>query len=677
MQIPTRSRTPAFTPALVGLLALVLLPLGLAACSGPDRPRPLATHPAATTDPAEPPPRATTFSVVTDEPSRYDYTVPTRPAAPAPKPSKPAPIAAAPVRPVEASAPIPAPAPTPIAASPTPIPPAPPQPTEPPAAPEPLRPTNTTTILVEVHPSDRAINSGKLTARLGGGGAAPIELPATLWLVYPDGVLPATPAADPIADRVARWLGPQLHYRAVRATTTDRPATLPASSGWFAQLAIPNDSTAIQAFVDGEPIALPPPPRRSLPSVPHAGTTAARAALSILGADPRAHWRAALATPDPIAPLPSDPIIRAAVQRGSLAARAALATLDADLARRTALRLAGVVDLGDGVSLPIWPGDAAPARDLIEQLLSPAAAPARKALAAEAWLAQQPTAGAIVIDDAAAIDPRSGITLPSILLVNFNDQPAAASATRAEVPPLDLLRIEPMTALTATIGADRRPEDAGAPPLRTDPRRLDADRHTLADIRIGQWTAKRAVVGEIAKVRPPGLAIGSEHSPLMADWTQSSFLAAATDPTSRSPMPESPMARSLSGRLYRSADAGGKWMLYFEIAAAAASSEMVLYFGPRNGATSTALQVKPDGTLTEIRAGKAAPAGKATLTRATDRNALFIPLPASAIEAGHIVRIGLIVIDPEGRRASWPRPMLPWHTEPGRIAIDLDSWALP
>lgn len=666
---------------------LGLLALTGPGCSGPERPRrPLASA----TTPSDPAPRATTFSVVTDEPSRYDYTVaPQRPAPAPPKASTPPlpptptppPTSAAPVKPAEAPArvetaspaPIPAPSPTP---SPTPTPLPPPTPPTPPTpaantpAPELPRPTNTTTLIVEVHPSDRAIKSGKLTARLG--GEKPIEVPATLWLVYPDGVLPPAPAADPITQRVAQWLGPRLHYRAVRASATDQPAALAASSGWFAELAIPTDSTAIQAFVDGEPVALPAPAKRSLPAVPHAATTAARAALAILGTDPRDHWRAALATPDPIAALPTDPIIRGLVQRNTLAARAAISTLDADLARRTAIRLAGIVDLGDGVSLPIWTGDAAPARDLIDQLLNPATAPARKALAAQAWLDQQPAAGAVVIDDAAAIDPRSGITLPSVLLVNFSDHAAAASATRADVPPLDLLRIEPMTAAPATIGADRRPDDPGA---RTDPRRLDPDRRTLADIRIGEWHAKRAVIGEIAKIRPPGLTIG----PLMSDWSQPTFLAAATDATAFGPMPESPIARSVSGRLYKTAEGagGGKWIIYFELAGAAASPEMVLYFGPRNGSNSTSLQIKPDGSLTEIRAGKASPSGKATLTRAADRTSIFIPLPASAIEAGHILRIGMIFMDAEGRRAAWPRPMLPWHNEPGRIAVDLDTWALP
>jgi hypothetical protein len=172
----------------------------------------------------------------------------------------------------------------------------------------------------------------------------------------------------------------------------------------------------------------------------------------------------------------------------------------------------------------------------------------------------------------------------------------------------------------------------------------------------------------------------------MADWNQTSFLAAATDTTAFGPMPESPAARLVTGRLYKTGDAAAKWTFYFEIgyhhAPRGASSappnyELVLYFGPRNGSTSVALQIKPDGTLTEIRDGKPSPTGKATIVRAADRASLFIPLPSNAIEAGHILRVGMVFIDAQGTRSAWPRPMLPWDAEPGRIAVDLDTWSLP
>jgi hypothetical protein len=51
-----------------------------------------------------------------------------------------------------------------------------------------------------------------------------------------------------------------------------------------------------------------------------------------------------------------------------------------------------------------------------------------------------------------------------------------------------------------------------------------------------------------------------------------------------------------------------------------------------------------------------------------------IPLPAICFESDGTLRIGLERIDPRGTRSAFPRPMLPWQSEPGRVAIDTSTW---
>lgn len=163
-------------------------------------------------------------------------------------------------------------------------------------------------------------------------------------------------------------------------------------------------------------------------------------------------------------------------------------------------------------------------------------------------------------------------------------------------------------------------------------------------------------------------------------------------------MPTNESGHGFVGRLYRAADGdppagkerktSGQWMLYFEIARtprapeAAGSpladhSELVLYFGPRGAgaAASRAVRVLADGSMFEVRGGQAVPLGKASAVQAADRVSLWVPVPEQAIEGGKALRLGLIRIDEQGRRSAWPRPMLPWQTEPGRIGIDLSSWS--
>jgi len=51
----------------------------------------------------------------------------------------------------------------------------------------------------------------------------------------------------------------------------------------------------------------------------------------------------------------------------------------------------------------------------------------------------------------------------------------------------------------------------------------------------------------------------------------------------------------------------------------------------------------------------------------------WVPIPAS-VQAGRLVRVGMQRVDARGVRSAWPRPMMPWQIEPGRVALDLGQW---
>lgn len=551
-------------------------------------------------------------------------------------------------------------------------------------------------VVVAVKPGTSAIKAGTISAKVGGRDVA-----APLWFVYPE-LAPTSAGAANGADagtssRVRDWIGTSVVWRTSKAI----PKQVDAAAGfWVAMVSVPEDAHGTGIVIDGRQVAVAGGDADGLPRVLRGATSAfAREMLSGLRRSPMVRWRARLAAGEPlIADLAGDSFADATLEglartteREWASVLARLNEANAELASRFASRLAGVVDIGEGVEIPVWPADnnsGAAMESLLADLVRTGTDRDRAARIAEAWLAAQPVGGAVVIDDAAAIDLRSGLTFPSVLLANLSDQPAAAIASRAETSEPEMLRLEPFAAVFASVGAAAKVEEGVDPRRRTglEAMRDGAAQRTMADVRVGDWRGKRAVVGEIAKIRPPGMDIG----PLLSDWTQQTFLAAAMDETSRGEMQISGSVKGFGGRLKPADDQGGaagpgRWMIMFEIARPEGGgansalredrSELVLSFGPRGGTASQTLRVLADGSLYEVRNGQAMAAGNATMKRSGDRTFYWVPVPSAAIEAGKVLRLGLVRIDERGRRSAWPRPMLPWQTEPGRIAVDLSSWS--
>jgi hypothetical protein len=489
---------------------------------------------------------------------------------------------------------------------------------------------------------------------------------------------------------------------AVSASGAER-ADKPGGPGfWVAAITPPERSTGDRVTVEGLEFSTPGAAHAEIPPGRRVDSAFGRAVLDRYRRDPMMRWRACLAAGEPLdaggADEFPDPILEGLARTTGRQWSEVLDRIraaDPRLSRKFRARLAGVLDIGGGVAMPFWPAESESVGSLgllLRELARARADAGKCEVLVQTWLAQQPIGGAVVIDDAAAIDLTAGITFPSVLLANLADAPVAASAARAEVNEGDLLRIEPMTVVFADVGAERRTDESlsGRRRIGLDAAFAAQGHRVTAATRVGEWRAERSVVGEVVRIRPPGLDIG----PLMSDWTQRAFLASAIDPSPLAPMPTSASDRGFIGRLYRAADlekaapdhgspGPGRWTLYFEIAGTTPAgaepgedrSEIDLYFGPRGGAASQELRVLGNGTLIDARAGRAVPSGMARCSRAADRTALWVPVPATAIEAGKVLRLGLVRIDASGKRSAWPRPMLPWQTEPGRIAVDLSAWS--
>jgi hypothetical protein len=51
-----------------------------------------------------------------------------------------------------------------------------------------------------------------------------------------------------------------------------------------------------------------------------------------------------------------------------------------------------------------------------------------------------------------------------------------------------------------------------------------------------------------------------------------------------------------------------------------------------------------------------------------------VPLPDNITDPDGAVRVAIERVDAAGRRSTFPRPQLPWQTEPGRVLIDTATW---
>ncbi|MBC7834609.1 MAG: hypothetical protein H7Y88_05850 [Phycisphaerales bacterium] len=550
--------------------------------------------------------------------------------------------------------------------------------------------------------------------------AGSITLDAKLHALSP------TPTAEaPGVDPDGAWLGASPSLRAAQ------PGEDPVA--WFIVAQVPVDirDSSLRIGDHSVPLVMhaPAPPLPSLrPPVRGLAIRAMQQSKHLLAAlqraqlDPALRWRAqslsvALEIPPPsdvISPTDSSGVLdAAALHHQSLwsAALNRLSILDAALATDVHWRLVSVVSFGHGIYMPVWPAPDEAMTRMLETLLD-AGAPDEQALTmARAWVESLPDAAAWIIDDAGWIalaqptrstpgEPSLSPSAPGVpdLAQSVNEfQPIAAVVNFLEGrviawahaagdvgPPAEPLPVESFSSQTVKAGpmADSSRRSLGGPPM--------------LQIRVGGTSITRPAIATSLAAAPPGLLIG----PLHADLTGWAIAAGANAPPMASPLGTKALLyrNTASGEAHTGApdesSAPTGWTLYVECATAPRRGEsettevrdqVRIWIGPSNA--PRALRVGPNGAVfeegvRESRFGERQYAppkliGTARAHIQADRWSAWVSIPASAIEAGPSLRLGIDRVDGLGRHSAWPRPMLPWQIGPGRVIVDLSTWTLP
>jgi hypothetical protein len=367
-----------------------------------------------------------------------------------------------------------------------------------------------------------------------------------------------------------------------------------------------------------------------------------------------------------------DPIIEAIAIQNDNRWRAALARLwsiDPDLTLRVKGRLAGVVDFGNGYVAPAWPTDHAAIDRLLADMLDPSFTHLQVAHRAEGWLSLQPRAVAWVVDDAGA-STLTGQGMGTVGVANLTELSTLAwiSSLAAETSSLT-----PLAAFSAKrLGVEPPVADAS---MGSDAPPATARSMLRVGVHAGTWRTEAAIVDGAVAVRAPGFKIG----PLVGDYTMASRLsgAASSLPVLQTAAMLLPV-QSTSG----TPDATTKRLeLLVEcmapntLPASPDNADVVrVWIGPL-GTPRAVFRVDPTGAIADEarRADLIKTPGDVRIVRTADRWSFRLPIPPECIEPSGIIRLGLTRTDATGSRAAWPRPMLPWQDEPGRLSLSLFS----
>lgn len=494
------------------------------------------------------------------------------------------------------------------------------------------------------------------------------------------------------------WLPAAGHWTAVPASTDTRR---PGPGSWCLVTAIPPDAIGQGVWIGRRRIALnwladPPVPERARSAwLPPEGSDPGAIAryLAEERADPLRRWRARLLTggleaPAPLAPgssvrdRPPEPdefqtrALEALALQVESRWRVGLARLwraDPDLADRVKRRLVATVDFGRGVAAPAWPAGQEQLDSLLSDLLTPRLGDRERADGARVWLADQPPAAAWIIDDAGTRDGATGRAVVTAGLVNLLDRSTlgwAETAPKGASP--DLVPVDPLSARHVVVVAPRRAEGA-APPPRSRPE------GTAVGLHVGRWSIALRAATDPVPLRPPGFRL----EPFFADWTLDAWLSGSFDSLA---VLSGPGQRATSALVLREdtvsdqpPDAG--WSLHVECmitepAVPPREDAVRVWIGPY-GRPRHILRVTSLGDATDVRGGTPGSGAEVLgvqVTRRADRWIARIPLPADAVESDGVIRLAVERIDSRGVRSSWPRPMLPWQPEPGRVALDPRAW---
>ncbi len=335
--------------------------------------------------------------------------------------------------------------------------------------------------------------------------------------------------------------------------------------------------------------------------------------------------------------------------------------------------LAGAVETPGGV-LPLWRASQAQLDDLLDAMLRPRVSDEQRVLHVRSWLQSFDPAVAWVVDDAGLVDALTGEFRPTIGVVNLDVVPVLAFARPAQVGgPSDLSPLKSREFRTLRGEVVPGSIEGG---IQAGPG---------VEVRVGRWNTYLSSIGVIIPVAPPGFALG----PLRREWTLESWTAMdegmdagpSADRTSAAMLTRARLpargSRAAVGPQLRGVDE--VWHLYFEARTPAHGQDksgddsVEFWFGPFGDPTG-AVRVYADGRVIDLRTGRNVTEHSVEIIRLADRWVVRFPIPDGAIESDGVLRLAITRQDSCGQRTSWPRRMLPGQVEPGRVAVQTQTW---
>jgi hypothetical protein len=334
-----------------------------------------------------------------------------------------------------------------------------------------------------------------------------------------------------------------------------------------------------------------------------------------------------------------------------LRARAALAELgetDGTLADKIERTLGRTLVFPKGVIAPAWGEADAPLDDLFNVVLDPTVPRGAAADRAQQWLDAQPRALAWIADDYTYFGTR-------VLIAELAGTPDLVAARVAPSASCDPATLHPLLMRSVT-------------EIDLRCRERPADRTFRIDV--GAWSASLDAIAAPRAINPPGVRIG----PLMLPHTMRSLLAAQIT------LPDAAYATAALVQRKPSSD---EWQVYAECldgsggAAQDRSDTLRICFGSRDMPRVT-LELHPAEPSTRISYDAAGneqrSAIDAVIRREADRWVAFVDIPSDAFEPDGTLVLGAERVDARGVRSVWPRPVLPWESNPPRIAVDPATW---
>ncbi|QOJ00821.1 MAG: hypothetical protein HRU70_10080 [Phycisphaeraceae bacterium] len=402
---------------------------------------------------------------------------------------------------------------------------------------------------------------------------------------------------------------------------------------------------------------------------PHAQTPALdlRAAADAEATNPFRRWRARLALGTLAQPddpprddrFPDDALERLA-QIAEERWRVALAVLHADdptLFDRVRARLTLMINVGDGRLAPAWPVLQADLDALQADLLDPTSNPQRRRGRVSRWLDALPVAVAWVASDAVSLSAANAAPFTRVLAANLSraDLPASVQPLSAFEPP-QLARVP--AAAIAAIDVPLPPLDEPSPAART----------IALDASVGPWRARLSAAHGPIPASPPGVHL----APILRDWSLTTWSNAQPAPLDIDP-PFILFLREPSDRPHTRRPIDG-WALHVRFPPTTTADHprtLHVWLG-RQGAPEEIWRFTPDAA-TRLTPSQGQPDAIPPTRDPSGALTWRVPVSPAAAVAG-LFPVAAVYTDHTAARFAFPRAMMPWDQEPGRVLIDPAAW---